>query len=374
MPETRVHTDFAASICHRVTGAAEPLIEDFRSRGTPDIELKGKSKSRSKKVLDIAWGRFPLETNPPIVAEVAYSHPSGPQDLEILKVMQPDGFAKILMDWKPFSADASLSLYFSDMVRDTSDVPHGQVRQCFDSHEHSHDDLANIHIPFSELRDMLRVAIATAIQDRDIPHDGDESEEEADMADGDIDGHTSIDEEHLPLTPYDASSRKSFNTFLINQTMNFVQAVIDTTRRYWGVLTVEDGSRGAPHEILTVLNSHLSRPHGLSLSSPNLPQPRSPPPLPSPYLPLDILLVSDDPVSSPLHTGILSADLAPGAMLARSHTGISVHKSTTLRVVIFIQPDHIPAAALPLPRDACALSASAKSPSAKSAPTHLTQK
>ncbi|KAL2877921.1 hypothetical protein SGCOL_006871 [Colletotrichum sp. CLE4] len=88
MPETRVHTDFAASICHRVTGAAEPLIEDFRSRGTPDIELKGKSKSRSKKVLDIAWGRFPLETNPPIVAEVAYSHPSGPQDLEILKVCQ----------------------------------------------------------------------------------------------------------------------------------------------------------------------------------------------------------------------------------------------------------------------------------------------
>ncbi|KXH39469.1 hypothetical protein CSAL01_03539 [Colletotrichum salicis] len=74
------------------------------------------------------------------------------------------------------------------MVRDTSDVPHGQVRQCFDSHEHSHDDLANIHIPFSELRDMLRVAVATAIQDRDIPHDGDESEEEAEMADGDIDG------------------------------------------------------------------------------------------------------------------------------------------------------------------------------------------
>ncbi|KAK1540013.1 uncharacterized protein CCOS01_01327 [Colletotrichum costaricense] len=92
------------------------------------------------------------------------------------------------MDWKPFSADASLSLYFSDMVRDTSDVPHGQVRQCFDSHEHSHDDLANIHIPVSELRDMLRVAIATAIQDRDIPHDGDKSEEEAEMADGDIDG------------------------------------------------------------------------------------------------------------------------------------------------------------------------------------------
>ncbi|KAF9879908.1 hypothetical protein CkaCkLH20_02719 [Colletotrichum karsti] len=85
MPETRVHTDFAASICHRITVAAEPLIEDFRSRGTPDIELKGKSKSRSKKVPDIAWGRSPLETNPPIVAEVAYSHPNGSKDLEILK-------------------------------------------------------------------------------------------------------------------------------------------------------------------------------------------------------------------------------------------------------------------------------------------------
>ncbi|KAF9877835.1 hypothetical protein CkaCkLH20_04970 [Colletotrichum karsti] len=55
------------------------------------------------------------------------------------------------------------------MVTNASNVLPGQVRQRFD-HDVPYDEFANIHIPFSALREMLEDAVASAVQNRDAPY------------------------------------------------------------------------------------------------------------------------------------------------------------------------------------------------------------
>ncbi|WQF90190.1 hypothetical protein CDEST_15204 [Colletotrichum destructivum] len=80
MPESRIHSAFAAQVSHSITAATCPFLPVFQALGAPNITLMPGSstnnKIRGNRYPDISWGRLCLETNPPVVAKVAYTDPT----------------------------------------------------------------------------------------------------------------------------------------------------------------------------------------------------------------------------------------------------------------------------------------------------------
>ncbi|KAF9877836.1 hypothetical protein CkaCkLH20_04971 [Colletotrichum karsti] len=84
MPETRIHTEFAAEVSHNIATMTGPFLKGFKARGNTVIELRHDAHPGKTyfKYPDVSWGRARIEPNPAIVAEVAYTNP---RDLETLE-------------------------------------------------------------------------------------------------------------------------------------------------------------------------------------------------------------------------------------------------------------------------------------------------
>ncbi|KZL81101.1 hypothetical protein CI238_12520 [Colletotrichum incanum] len=192
MSESRIHSAFAAQVSHRITTATCPFLPGFQALGAPNITLASSSSIENDKVggnryPDISWGRLCLETNPPVVAKVAYSHPPKLAQLQ----QRCEGFLKGTRGLRQVRTVIAFNIYNPAAPSDYEAIMR-HLDQCYVGvycgHNVGLDELSNIRIPFSDLRDFLRAAVQNAIRDRDTPEDDtpkDDTPEDEDQQDED---------------------------------------------------------------------------------------------------------------------------------------------------------------------------------------------